>query len=102
MSASTTTAPVEAGIYCNRPTWATSDPEVEDGWLSWFTVVGEDEGHTYTVGVARRDGLVGDTYSRIDPAHIYVTVDDLDRTPADARALAALLVQAADIAEGAE
>jgi hypothetical protein len=99
---STITTPVEAGSYSNRPTWATSDPEVEEGWLSWFIVVGEDEGHTYTVGVARRDGLVGDTYSQIDPAHIYLTVDDRDRTPADARALAALLVQAADIAEGAK
>ena len=100
---STTTTPVEAGtttpsgIYTNRPTWATSDPDVEVGFLSWFAVVGQGDG--FSVGVARRDGLVGDTYSQMDPAYISVEVDDRDRTPAEARALAALLIEAADLAE---
>jgi hypothetical protein len=97
---STTTTPVAAGIYSDRPTWATTDPEVETGYLLWSRIVGDLRGST--VGLGRRDGLVGDTFSQIEPIFVSVFADERDWTPAEARQLAALLVQAANLAESQE
>ncbi len=101
MSASTTTTtPVEAGTYTNRPTWAVDDPDVEPGYLRWSRTVGEVDG--FTVRLGRRDGLAGDTFSQIEPTFVSIGDDDRDWDPEEARQLAALLVQAADLAKEAE
>lgn len=98
MSASTTT-PAEAGTYRNRPTWATKSPDVELDYLCWHEVL--EDGEFWQVGLSRRDGRTGDTYdNRTDPTSMFCRVmGDHDYTPTDARRLAALLVQAADLAE---
>jgi hypothetical protein len=51
------------------------------------------------VGLGRRDGLVGDTFSDIGEAYVWPRVDESDRTPAEARELARLLIMAAELTE---
>jgi hypothetical protein len=99
---STTTTPAEADTrYRNRPSWAIQDPELlERPELLWERSVGEAEPDV-SVCVSRRDSLIGDTFDGVGEPYVFVSFDAADDhlPPAQAREMAALLVQAADLAE---
>jgi hypothetical protein len=99
MTTSTTT-PVEAGTYRHRPSWATVEPEILDTSLLWATNVGASE-VDLSVAVSRRDSLIGDTFADLGEPYVFLSfdVDDGHLTPGQARELAGLLIQAADLAE---
>jgi hypothetical protein len=85
---STTTYPLPPA-----PSWA-SDREIDQGDVVYDRAIGEVEG-TY-VGIGQRDSITGDCFEAGD---VGILVGDYRLTPKQARQLAALLIEAASLAE---
>ena len=101
MTTSTTT-PVEAGtIYPMppKPNWADDKPDLTEGSIGWSHSLTNGE-HPYSVGVARRDWIRVEAVE-VGDVEVYVEADD-KFSASQAREFAALLVQAADLAESQE
>ena len=101
---STTTAPTTAGTTYPmppKPVWATGKPDLCEGSIGWDTTL-SDRSDPFTVSIGRRDGIQAHGVT-VGEVEMVVEVDPFGPrlTAQQARKLAVLLVQAADIADQA-
>jgi hypothetical protein len=102
MSASTITAPVEAGTTYPMPpapSWATDKPDLSEGSIAWCHSL-HDAADPFAVFIGRSDWIQPDCVT-VGEVEIHAEVGEQILTVEQAHRLAALLVQAADMAEGA-
>jgi hypothetical protein len=101
MSASTT-APVEAGTTYPmppKPVLAADEPDLCEGSIGWDHDL-SDPSDPFTVSISRRDWIQAHSVT-VGDVELMVAVEEYGPrlTPQQARQLAALLVEAADLAE---
>jgi len=92
MSSSTTTYPMPP-----KPSWATGEPDLTEGSIGWDHNL-SDPSDPFTVTVSRRD-WIQPHHITVGQVEIHGAVDAHPLTVEQARRLAALLVEAADLAE---
>lgn len=102
MSASITITPAEAGTTYPmppKPVWATGEPDLCEGSIGWDTTL-SDPSDPFTVSIGRRDWIQAHSVT-VGEVELVVEVDPFGPrlTAQQARKLAAMLVQAADLAE---
>ena len=102
MSASTITTPAEPGTTYPlppAPSWATGEPDLAEGSIGWDHSL-SDPSDPFTVSIGRRDWIQAHSIT-VGEVELVVEVDPNGPrlTAQQARKLAALLVEAADLAE---